>query len=57
MTFPARAWLDITAIGRMTAGQLYTPIVSGDVNGDGSRNDRAFIFDPASPSIPATPRS
>ena len=47
MTFPARAWLDITAIGRMTAGQRYTPIVSGDVNGDGSRNDRAFIFNPA----------
>ncbi|MEO7457434.1 MAG: carboxypeptidase regulatory-like domain-containing protein [Gemmatimonadaceae bacterium] len=46
MTFPARAWLDITAIGRMTAGQKYTPIVSGDVNGDGFRNDRAFIFNP-----------
>ena len=48
ITFPARAWLDITAIGRYTAGQRYTPIVSGDVNGDGSRNDRAFIFNPAS---------
>ena len=47
ITFPARAWLDITAIGRYTAGQRYTPIVSGDVNGDGSRNDRAFIFNPA----------
>ena len=48
ITFPARAWLDITAIGRYTAGQHYTPGVSGDVNGDGSRNDRAFIFNPAS---------
>ncbi|MEP6732938.1 MAG: carboxypeptidase regulatory-like domain-containing protein [bacterium] len=47
ITFPARAWLDITAIGRMTAGQRYTPVVSGDVNGDGSRNDRAFIFNPS----------
>ena len=47
ITFPARAWLDVTAIGRVTAGQHYTPIVSGDVNGDGSRNDRAFIFNPA----------
>lgn len=47
ITFPARAWLDITAIGRYTAGQRFTPIVSGDVNGDGSRNDRAFIFNPA----------
>lgn len=51
LTFPARAWLDITAIGRLTSGQLYTPLVSGDVNGDGSRNDRAFIFDPTSPAI------
>jgi hypothetical protein len=50
LTFPARAWLDVTAIGRMTAGQRYTPLVSGDVNGDGSRNDRAFIFDPAATS-------
>jgi hypothetical protein len=47
MTVPLRPWLDLTAIGRMTAGQRYTPLVSGDVNGDGSRNDRAFIFDPS----------
>ena len=47
ITFPARSWLDITAIGRLTAGQRYTPMVSGDVNGDGSRNDRAYIFNPA----------
>ncbi len=53
LTFPARPWLDITAIGRLTSGQPYTPLVSGDVNGDGSRNDRAFIYDPASPAIAA----
>ena len=51
LTFPARAWLDITAIGRLTSGQRYTPLVSGDVNGDGSRNDRAFVFDPSSTAI------
>lgn len=51
LTFPARQWLDITAIGRLTSGQRYTPMVSGDVNGDGSRNDRAYIYDPASASI------
>ena len=51
ITFPARAWLDITAIGRIAAGQRYTPVVNGVVNGDGSRgNDRAFIYDRASPS-------
>ncbi|HEY2026454.1 MAG TPA: carboxypeptidase regulatory-like domain-containing protein [Gemmatimonadaceae bacterium] len=51
ITYPARAWLDITAIARLTSGQAFTPVVGGDVNGDGSRNDRAFIFDPTSPSI------
>ncbi len=51
MTYPARAWLDLTAIGRLTAGQAYTPLVSGDVNGDGSRNDRAFIYGPTNPAI------
>ena len=52
ITFPASAWLDITAIGRMTAGQAYTPVVNGDVNGDGSRNnDRAFIFNPSTPGL------
>ena len=51
LTFPARPWLDITAIGRLTSGQRYTPLVSGDVNGDGSRNDRAYVYDPASSAI------
>jgi len=51
LTFPARPWLDITAIGRLTAGQRYTPVVSGDINGDGSRNDRAYIYDPTNPAI------
>ena len=51
LTFPARPWLDITAIGRLTAGQPYTPVVSGDINGDGSRNDRAYVYDPTSSVI------
>jgi hypothetical protein len=54
MTVPATNWLDVTAIARVTAGQPYTPQVSGDVNGDGSRNDRAFIF-AADPSVTADP--
>jgi hypothetical protein len=33
--------------GNVQSGLPYTPVVSGDVNGDGSANDRAFIFDPA----------
>jgi len=33
--------------GRLMSGLPYTPLVAGDVNGDGLPNDRAFIFDPA----------
>jgi hypothetical protein len=29
------------------SGYPYTPIVGGDINGDGLSNDRAFVFDPA----------
>ena len=29
------------------SGTPFTPMVSGDVNGDGYLNDRAFVFDPA----------
>ena len=34
------------------SGTPYTPMVSGDVNGDGMRNDRAFVFDTAMASDP-----
>ena len=48
LTWLARPWLDVTGILRMQSGQPYTPRVSGDINGDGTRNDRAFIFNPTS---------
>ncbi|MDQ8155535.1 MAG: hypothetical protein P3B98_12835, partial [Gemmatimonadota bacterium] len=47
LTWLARPWLDVTGIVRLTSGQPYTPRVGGDINGDGSRNDRAFVFDPS----------
>lgn len=31
----------------VSSGRLYTPMVGGDVNGDGRFDDRAFIFDPS----------
>jgi hypothetical protein len=34
--------------GRASSGFAFTPVVQGDVNGDGLSNDRAFIFSPAS---------
>jgi hypothetical protein len=32
---------------RASSGFAFSPTVAGDINGDGSSNDRAFIFDPA----------
>ena len=46
ITYPLSAGLEITSIGRLTSGSPYTPMVGGDVNGDGSWNDRAFVFAP-----------
>ncbi len=48
MTWPATDAFELTAIGRLTSGSPYTPLVAGDINGDGARNDRAFIYSPAS---------
>ncbi len=45
----------IAVTGRAVSGTLFTPVVAGDINGDGLSNDRAFIFNPAtaSPSLAA----
>ena len=42
----------ITAFGRITSGLPFTPLVSGDVNGDGLAADRAFIFAPSASGSP-----
>ena len=39
--------VSVTAFGRFQSGNPFTPSVSGDVNGDGYNNDRAFIYNPA----------
>ena len=38
--------VSFTVYGRFQSGNPFTPMVAGDVNGDGYGNDRAFIFDP-----------
>lgn len=35
--------LEASLVGRLTSGAPFTPLVGGDVNGDGVSNDRAFI--------------
>jgi hypothetical protein len=40
--------VSFSVFGRMASGNPFTPVVSGDVNGDGyGNNDRAYIFSPA----------
>ncbi|HEX6316387.1 MAG TPA: hypothetical protein VFZ73_16065, partial [Gemmatimonadaceae bacterium] len=50
LTWPVNLGLEVTAMGRLASGAPFTPLVGSDINGDGSRNDRAFIFDPLSPA-------
>jgi hypothetical protein len=37
---------------RLTSGTPLSPIVQGDINGDGQSNDRAFIYDPTTVADP-----
>lgn len=39
--------MSLTFFGILASGTPFTPLIASDVNGDGSANDRAFIFDPA----------
>ena len=49
--YPFTPSLDMSLVARASSGAPYSPMVGGDVNGDGARNDRAFVFDPSSPAI------
>ena len=52
VTWPFGQGVEVTAFGRMTSGSPFTPMVGNDINGDGARNDRAFLFDPGTASDP-----
>jgi hypothetical protein len=47
LTWPMTPSVELSMNTRLTSGAPFTPMVNRDVNGDGLRNDRAFIFDPA----------
>lgn len=40
-------FLRVSWFGQFRSGVPYTPMVAGDINGDGYANDRAFVFSPA----------
>jgi hypothetical protein len=46
--------VSVTAFGRFQSGNPFTPMVQGDVNGDGYNNDRAFVYNPATPTTDPT---
>ncbi len=39
--------------GSFRSGTPFTPMIAGDINGDGYANDRAFVFDPDEAGDPA----
>jgi hypothetical protein len=45
--------LRLTWSQQFRSGTPYSPMIIGDVNGDGYSNDRAFVFDPATAGDPA----
>src|SRR5690606_13014295 len=47
LSYPITPEIEITALGRLSSGSPFTPMVNRDINGDGARNDRAFVPDPA----------
>lgn len=50
LTYNAFDFIRLAWYGSFRSGLPYTPVVQGDINGDGYSNDRAFIFDPAKTS-------
>jgi hypothetical protein len=45
-----RTYGTFTLFARLQSGLPYTPIVQGDVDGDGTSGDRAFLFNPSTDS-------
>src|SRR5205807_4563965 len=43
----------ISWFGQFRSGLPFTPMIAGDVNGDGYSNDRAFVFRPGATADPA----
>jgi hypothetical protein len=46
LSYPVTPWMEISGMSRISSGAPFTPMVNRDINGDGMRNDRAFVFDP-----------
>jgi hypothetical protein len=47
LSYNVLGWVPIGFSGSLRSGRPFTPIADADINGDGFRNDRAFVFNPA----------
>lgn len=47
MTIPVRKNVELSVIGNLVSGVPFSARLATDINGDGQRNDRSFVFDPA----------
>ena len=50
ITYPVTSTVELTSIARLSSGAPFTPLVGNDINGDGARDDQAFVFNPATVS-------
>ena len=48
-------FLRVSWFGQFRSGMRYTPMVAGDINGDGYSNDRAYVYSPTSTAATADP--
>lgn len=53
LSYTLRNAVTLSWNGRLQSGQRFTPMVAGDVNGDGRANDRAFVFNSSDPTLGA----
>ena len=54
LNYNAFDFVRLSWFGSIRSGNPYTPVIGGDVNGDGLANDRAFIADPTPGTDPLT---
>jgi hypothetical protein len=51
LAYPITPWMEVSGMARLSSGAPFTPMVNRDINGDGLRNDRAFVFDPRAAGV------
>ncbi len=54
LTMPVRNGMELAFVGRLVSGMPFSARLATDINGDGQRNDRSFVFDPNAPTTDST---